>query len=95
MRARFYSKTRVFNENTVLGLNRTFKNIPSCVLFRSDILRSILKWIQNTKTKKFTHKNKTYAGAQVNNGNYFLRLLMNEKIALCVKVQKYKYIWSF
>ena len=34
-------------------------------LFRSDILRSILKWIQNSKTKKFTHKNKTYAGAQV------------------------------
>ena len=33
--------------------------------YRSDILTSILKWIQNTKTKKFNHKNKTYAGTQV------------------------------
>merc|ERR1719270_1409577 len=30
----------------------------------SDILTAILKWSQNSKTKKFTHKSKTYAGAQ-------------------------------
>jgi hypothetical protein len=35
-------------------------------VFRSEILTTILKWIQNNKTKKFTHKTKTYAGAQVN-----------------------------
>ena len=31
---------------------------------RSDILTIILKWTQNNKTKKFTHKSKTYAGSQ-------------------------------
>ena len=31
---------------------------------RSDILTIILKWSQNNKTKKFTHKSKTYTGAQ-------------------------------
>ena len=32
---------------------------------RSDTLTIILKWIQNNKTKKFTHKSKTYNGALV------------------------------
>ena len=32
---------------------------------RSDTLTKILKWAQNYKTKKFTHKNKTYNGSLV------------------------------
>ena len=50
--------TRELNENAVF-----YATIEQ----HSDILTIILKWNQNSKTKKFTHKGKTFSGAQGGN----------------------------